>query len=216
MHLKKVYNNDMNLHRTTGKPDWDSIHTADRTSFQRVAARTNGIVTPANIITIFGFGIVLYGLWAILSQQFWIGLIALAIGRLLDVVDGWVANATGTKSPLGELLDAAVDKIGTLLTIVIFFIAQVTYWWVIILLVLPQVAIPLVSFYKRRKGIKIHPTRIGKFSMASAWVGLVGLLVVRALGLTWPDGLVVFVDLFVILSFILGIYALWQYSTGRD
>jgi phosphatidylglycerophosphate synthase len=204
----------MNLHRTSGKPDWDKVAPASRNHFQKLAAATNGVVSPANIISIIGLGIVIYGLLAVINQQFWLGLVLLAIGRLLDIVDGLVAEATQTKSPLGELVDAAADKIGTLLTVVTLFIADVTYWWVIVALLLPQVIIPIVIFYKKQKGIGVHPTRAGKLSMAAVWAGIVGLLLVKA----FNDLTILATVIYVVvgLSFVLGMYALWQYSTGRD
>jgi phosphatidylglycerophosphate synthase len=173
-----------------------------------------GVVSPANIITVVGLGMVIYGLGVILHHQFWLGLVLLVIGRLLDIADGLVADATQTKSSLGELFDAAADKIGTLLTIVVLIAAGVTYWWVITALILPQVIIPLVILYKKYKGIKVHPTRQGKLSMAATWVGIPGLLLSKALH--DPIVLVVAVYGVITISLALGLYALWQYATGRD
>jgi len=209
-----VYNNFMNLHRTAGKPDWDAVKSADRNAFQKVGAATYTIVTPANVITVIGLGIVFFGLAQILAEHYWIGLIALAVGRLLDIVDGVVADKTGTKSPTGEIFDAVADKIGTLLTIVVLFAAQIAEPWLIILLLIPQVLTPLVTFYKKQKRIEIHPTRQGKLSMATSWVAIVGLLVTKAM-----DGSLLIADIsytLVGVSFLLGVYALWQYITGRD
>ena len=206
----------MDLHRTTGKPDWETIPAKERTSIQKIAFATHGIVTPPNIITFIGLGIVLYGLYALLQQDYWVGLIALAVGRLLDIADGLVAQKTGTKSPLGELLDATVDKIGTLLTFVVLYIAAISSWWLITLLLLPQVIIPLVSLYKKSQKKELHPTRVGKLSMASLWVSLVGLIVIAAVNLAWTHPLALFVYAVTILSTTLGFYALWQYTTGRD
>jgi len=206
----------MNLHRTTGKPDWENISASKRSAIQRVAAATKGIITPPNIISLIGLGLVIYGVIALLNQEFWTGLIFLTVGRLLDIVDGAVAEATGTKSAVGEFVDASIDKIGTLLTIAVFFIAAIADWWLIALLLLPQVIIPLVIFYKRSKKVSVHPTRQGKLSMAGAWGGLVGLILIRALETTWPHPLAVIVYGIVIVSAALGLYALWQYTTGRD
>lgn len=206
----------MNLHRTTGKPDWETIPAPKRSTVQNVAVATHGIVTPPNLITFVGLGLVLYGLYALLQQDYWLGLALLAIGRLLDIADGLVAQKTGTKSPLGELLDAAVDKIGTLLTIVILFVGGISYWWLIALLLLPQIIIPIVSLYKKSKNKVIHPTRIGKLSMASLWVSIVGLIVIKALAIAWFHPLSLFVYLVSIVAIKLGLIALWQYSTGRD
>lgn len=204
----------MNLHRVSGKSDWENVAPTERNLFQKVAAASKGIVSPANVITAVGLGMVVYGLGAILHQQFWLGLILLVIGRLLDVADGLVADATQTKSSLGELFDAMADKIGTLLTIVVLIIADVTYWWVIAALILPQVIIPLAILYKKHKGIKVHPTRQGKLSMAATWVSIPGLLLSKALH--DPIILVFTVYGFIVVSLVLGVYALWQYATGRD
>lgn len=204
----------MNLHRTSGTPDWANVKVADRNVFQNMAAATRGIMSPANVITVIGLGIVVYGLVAIMQQQFWTGLVFLAIGRLLDIVDGLVAEATHTKSPLGELFDAVADKIGTLLTIAVLFIAGVAYWWVIMALIVPQIAITLLILYKKSKGIGVHPTRQGKLSMAAAWMGIVGLLLAKALGN--PAVLTAAVYAIIASSVVLGLYALWQYVTDRN
>lgn len=204
----------MNLHRTSAKPDWEKISTSKRTAIQKIAAATGGYATPANLITIIGFGIVLYGLANILNGQYWTGLLLLAFGRLLDVADGIVADKTGTKSPLGEIFDAAADKFETLFTIAAIIVTDITNLWVIVALIIPQAIIPLLIFYKKQKGIGIHPTRAGKVSMALTWVGIVGLLLVKALG--EPVLLVFAVYIIIGLSLVLGLYALWQYTAGRD
>jgi phosphatidylglycerophosphate synthase len=204
----------MNLHRTSGTPDWANVKVADRNVFQNLAAATRGIMSPANVITVIGLGIVVYGLVAIMQQQFWTGLVFLAIGRLLDIVDGLVAEATHTKSPLGELFDAVADKIGTLLTIAVLLIAGVAHWWVIMALIVPQIAITLLILYKKSKGVGVHPTRQGKISMAAAWMGIVGLLLAKALDN--PAMLSAAVYAIIASSVILGLYAFWQYATGRN
>lgn len=204
----------MNLHRTTGKADWERIAPAARTRVQVIAARTNGVVTPPNVITAIGLAIVVYGLMALLDGQFMLGLVLLVAGRLLDIADGMVAEATKTKSSVGEFADAAADKIGTLITIVVLFVAQVAPWWIITVLLIPQVVIPLTIFYKKKKGISVHPTRQGKLSMALTWVGIAGLLLAKAFD--GPMLLSVAVWVIIGISTTLGLYALWQYATGRD
>ncbi|MGH7217899.1 MAG: CDP-alcohol phosphatidyltransferase family protein [Candidatus Microsaccharimonas sp.] len=204
----------MNLHRASSKPDWENTSPAKRTMFQRLAASTHGIITPANIVTIIGLCIVIWGLVAILQGQFFVGLLLVVGGRLLDIVDGVVAEATHTKSSVGELFDAAADKIGTLLTILVLIVANSTYWWVILALILPQVLIPLLVFYKKQKNIRVHPTRQGKISMALTWVGIAGLLLVKA----FDENVVLATATYVVIaaSLLLGLYALWQYASGKN
>ena len=204
----------MNLHRTSGKPDWVDIAPADRNVFQKMAAKSGGMLSPANIISFIGLGLVIYGLSMIIQGQYWWGLGLLAVGRLLDIVDGLVAEATRTKSPLGEMVDASIDKIGTVLTIVALFMISPADWWVFAALLVPQLLILAVVFYKRQQGVPVHPTRPGKLSMLLIWVALVGLLFAQALG--YMLVLVTIVYAVAILSLVLGMYALWQYTTGRD
>lgn len=204
----------MDLHRASTKADWESVESPRRTRFQKLAAATRGFVTPANILTVIGFGIVIYGLVALLQHSFWLGAVLLVVGRLLDVADGLVAQATKTKSPLGELFDATADKIGTFLTIIVLLVANVTYWWLIVALIGPQIIISLVVLYKKQHGRTTHPTRPGKLSMAGAWVAIVGVIIVKALGGFMP--LALLMDALIVVSVVLGLYALWQYATGRD
>lgn len=204
----------MNLHRASKKADWEVVAPSQRNFFQSLAASTNGFVSPANIITVIGLGVVIYGLFALLNGDYLVGLIALVGGRLLDIVDGVVAEATKTKSSLGELFDAAADKIGTLLTIIVLFVIAIADWWVLVALLIPQVVIPLLIFYKKQKGIGVHPTRPGKLSMAATWVGIAGLIAVKAFDGFAPLAITVY--LVIGISLVLGIYASWQYATGRD
>lgn len=204
----------MDLHRTTGKADWEAVKPINRNAFQKIAAATGGIITPANFVTILGLALTAYGLVLITQKYFWLALVILGVGRLLDIADGYVADGTQTKSPVGEMLDASVDKVVTLLTAVVLIIADVAPWWVIAALILPHVIIPFVVFYKKLHGIKIHPSRQGKLSMATAWFGIGGLIVLQAMPGFEPLAAVVYALIGASLG--LGLYALWQYSTGRD
>ena len=137
----------------------------------------------------------------------------IVIGRLLDIVDGAVADFTGTKSPLGEKFDAIIDKAGTLLTIIVLLLLGTVNWWLIVVLALPQIATGILIVYKKSRSIGVHPTPAGKLSMAFVWIGIVGLLAMMA-----SELLIIAVVTYAAigLSAALGIYALYQYMTGRD
>jgi cardiolipin synthase len=200
----------MDLHRTTKQPEWKKTKARDYSAFQKLAAATNGFVSPANIVTLVGFGVVIGGLVALLQHHYWLGLVLLAVGRLFDVADGMVAQATHTKSPVGEILDAVVDKIETLLTIIVLLVADIAPWWVIVALVVPQAIIAAVTFYKRQRGVRLHPSQQGKLSMAAVWASVVGLIAYKALNEPWL--LMAAVWCVVAASVLLGLYAVWQYA----
>jgi phosphatidylglycerophosphate synthase len=169
----------MNLHRTTGRPDWADTRHRDYTYWQSLAVATRGVLTPGNVITVIGLGLVVYGLVALLSGEYWLGGGLIVMGRLLDLVDGWAADVTHTKSPLGELFDAAADKLETIAAIVVMYLADLAPWWLLSSLLLPHIVIAGISLVARMRGIELHPSRAGKVSMALLWLGLFGLVVNR-------------------------------------
>lgn len=171
----------MQLHRTSGTPDWQSTPPTRQNGWQRLAAATNGLVTIGNIITIIGFGLVIYGIILLSHRAYWNGLVVIMIGRLCDIADGWAAHITSTKSPLGESFDAVFDKLGTGATLIGLWLTRLVPWWAIIVLLAPHIINSFVSLIALRRNIRIHPTRRGKTSMALAWICLLSFIGRQAL-----------------------------------
>jgi phosphatidylglycerophosphate synthase len=204
----------MQLHRTTGKPDWLAVPPVSRNMWQRVAVRTHGIGTPSNAVTLVGFVLVLIGLQQILTQHYLLGTVLLVTGRLCDILDGWVAELTRTKSPLGELLDAAIDKILTILTVAIFFAAHIAPAWVLIALVTPHILIAIIILGWRIHKVAFHPSLVGKLSMAGVWLSLVVYALDHVVHL--PAAALIVTQVIVVASSAAGFYAATLYARGRN
>jgi phosphatidylglycerophosphate synthase len=189
----------LSLHRADGA-DWNHVAPEARNPWQRVAAATHGVLTPANVITLIGAGIALWGIVSLLAGAYWLAIGLLTLGRVLDIADGFVADRTGTKSRFGELLDATVDKIITVLTVASMFIAHVAPTWLMGLFVLPHIIIVVITLVDRYRGIKLHPSRLGKTTMLLTWLAIPLLLFVKALGLHATNPFAVLVMLFVLVS----------------
>ncbi len=204
----------MNLHRSSTKPDWDKVNLGELNFHQKIARRTFGVVTLANIISIVGLVLVGVGLFLIIENDILGGLVLVALGRLLDLLDGVVAETTQTKSSIGEMVDAVADKLATILTVLVLYIAELADWWLITVLILPQILISLISFIYRKRGRVIHPTRAGKVSMALTWVSIFAIVTSSLL----PDIEVLLLATYglVGVSALLASFAMWQYLTGRD
>src|SRR5579862_7066069 len=100
----------MNMHRAGAEGQWASVPPENQNPFQKVAAATKGIVTPGNAVSIAGAGLVATGLKNIATGETAKGVIQVGAGRAADLLDGTAAEATGTKSPIGEAVDVGVDK----------------------------------------------------------------------------------------------------------
>ena len=103
----------MKLHRIQASTDWQNLPNSDLNFFQKIADKTNGILTPGNIITTVGLGLVINGCQD-LEQNPNKALIKISAGRLADYFDGIIADKTQTKSQIGEAADVVADKIATL------------------------------------------------------------------------------------------------------
>ena len=170
----------MNLHRSGNKPDWEKLRARNRNYWQNIAASTSGIITPGNVISLTGFGLVLWGLWLVYADEVGLGLVLVVAGRILDVIDGYLAEKTGPKSPLGEAVDAGIDKIEIAVALPVLAVAGVLWPWQALLLAVLHIINLVCSLIARYRHVPIHASRLGKYATAAQWVAiaLYGLAVV--------------------------------------
>jgi len=170
------------LHRRNDKPDWEYVNENQRNSWQRLAASTNGLVTPGNFITVLGFLLVIAGLVLIVHKSYIGGLMAIVLGRLGDVLDGIAATRTGTKSATGELLDLTVDKLIVFIALAVLFFYFDVVWFILALILVINALNGLSTVVAKLRGKAKHPSRAGKYAMALCW-----LIIVLAVLLTKTD-----------------------------
>lgn len=201
----------MRLHRVE-VTDWDTIRPAKYNRWQRLAARTQGLVTPANIITTVGGLLVIYSLVALAHGQYWSAIIALILGRLADIADGAVAEATKTKSTLGEAFDAVVDKIALGLAMIVLLSLGFIPLFIGAYMALQGVYNSFLLSVAKQRNYKIHPSPAGKVGAFLQWISIGLYVTATALNQSSANlvrllGLVVF-GVFVCLS----IWASLNYS----
>ena len=199
----------MKLHRAQAKPDWFGL--SKYNFWQKIAHKTNGIVTPGNAISIIGFLLVLVGVYYLFNAEYvWTFWLVLA-GRICDLLDGLAADLTQTKSSLGELVDVVIDKLATIVIVTAIIIINLINWWLVVLLVVPQLLIVVNSFHKKRKKIKVQPSLYGKISMALLWLSVIGLICTRLVPLQGVELVQIFSYSTAIASSTLALVALGEY-----
>lgn len=162
----------MPLHTST-KPDWQDIPADKRNFWQRYAAATRGVLAPANLLSVVGAVMVIYGLFLLLDHQTIIlGVCLILLGRLADVADGFVADKTGTKSPFGEATDATIDKILLGLALIFFLVGQIIPTVVTLILLTHAAFNTLVGFAGYFRRLPVHPSRYGKYATAAEWLSI--------------------------------------------
>jgi phosphatidylglycerophosphate synthase len=173
------------MHELHKRAEWYPVPEAKRTGVQRLAARTQGVITPANGISLVGAVITIIGLTLFYQQRYSIGLLLVGVGRICDILDGQIARKTHTSSPFGEGLDAGFDKLVVLIACILLVASHVLPWELAVVLLILQSVIAGLALVVRHDGTGIHPTRVGKYAMFGLWmaIGLFMLAHVLAAGL---------------------------------
>jgi phosphatidylglycerophosphate synthase len=159
----------LNLHRAGNRADWEKVPANKRNIWQKVAASTSGVVTPANLISAIGAVITIIGLVGLVNDPSLLNISLVIGGRLADIADGYVAQKTMTKSPLGEVIDASVDKLLAFIAVLALAVADLAPLVIIVLILLYSIFNSIVSAAAKLQNKPIHPSREGKFAGAACW-----------------------------------------------
>ncbi|CAN5151476.1 hypothetical protein BH09PAT3_BH09PAT3_2660 [soil metagenome] len=161
----------MNLHRANGN-DWSTIPAKEQSGWQRLAAKTNGIITPGNLVSIIGCVLVLLGIVLLAKESYGLGILLVLLGRSADLLDGFVANLTKTKSPLGEAVDASIDKFEAFVAVLVLFIKGAIPIYLALPVALHTVFGTVMFLLAQRRSGRLHPGQIGKLATATEWLAL--------------------------------------------
>jgi CDP-diacylglycerol--glycerol-3-phosphate 3-phosphatidyltransferase len=104
-------------------------------------------------------------------------IVAIAVGIVSDILDGFLARKLGQVSDLGKILDPAADKICTALLVISLHFYSDFPLWAVILILARDLTVLLVSMsFLRKTGLISTSNMTGRFA-ALSW-GLVILVFV--------------------------------------
>ncbi len=206
----------MRLHRAGKVADWQRTKRGRYNTWQKIAAETSGWLTPANMLSIGGLLFVAYGGYLIIHADYDAGLLAVIIGRLADLVDGYVADKTETKSPLGEIIDVTCDKLAIVIVLPILALENLVPLYIIAAIVAQNIAVVSVSLLARNRAIKLHPGQESKLAVAASWLAVITFAFHGSLSNTqwqaWQDVSLVSAIISSIIFGVLGWLACFKYA----
>lgn len=153
----------MNLHRAFGN-EWDKIPPNERNNQQKLAAATLGVATIANAISIGGGYLSFKGLDQIDKGYYNRGFVLLSLGLTSDFFDGSIAHATGTKSQLGEAIDAGKDKLVVRKALPILVRHAIMPKDTASAFEKQGIANAAIAVTAKVKGVELHPSLTGKLT----------------------------------------------------
>lgn len=123
------------------------------------------ILTVPNAVSVAGFVLVIIGSTRLDS---WLGFGLVAVGRLMDLVDGKLARSTHHASRFGAALDATLDKFAGLAIIIALWHYGMAPVWALLAIVLQNIANGIATALAQRAhpGHSLVPSRSGKYAMA--------------------------------------------------
>jgi phosphatidylglycerophosphate synthase len=162
----------MSLHRAGKLSDWETIPETDRNVWQKIAAKTKGVVTPGNIVSWTGAAFVGAGLYKIAEGDKKVGSALVIIGRGFDLGDGKAADLTGTKSPLGEATDASIDKAEALAALLTLAITKTIDRDRAVSVGVQNLTSIALGMLVKLKDQEVHPSRSGKDGTMAQWTAI--------------------------------------------
>lgn len=200
----------MKLHRAGKRADWDKLKKRQRNFWQRLAVSTHGILTPGNIISLTGFALVIYGLVMVYRGTIPAGLLAITVGRIFDIADGVLADKTGTKSPLGETVDATIDKIEIVAALPVLVFATILMPWQAIIIFMQHAANVVFTGIAKLQGLTPHASRSGKYATTTQWLAIVLYGIARLSDRL--DSVETVASAVFAVSVVVGLVAAWKYA----
>lgn len=164
----------MDLHRAGKIPDWEKTPASEHTIFQKVAAKTRGIVTPGNAVSVAGLLLTHNGLVDIKRGNTVFGTAKVAVGRAMDIADGYVADKTGTKSSIGEKVDATIDKILMADALWILHQKDIVPTKAAVIIGAQNIINTIATGVATFRSNEIHSSREGKITTVMQWAAVGG------------------------------------------
>ncbi len=169
------------LHTADTRPQWERIPEPQQNGFQKVARETYGTITPANAVTVAGFALVVSGLVDLSRGNRRRAITKIAAGRSLDLIDGTVAKATGTMSPVGEALDAGLDKLAMAATLAVLHKSEDMPKRIQRLFAARDLGMAALTGIGKLRQVHPHPNEAGKTATFHEWMAGGSMLIAAEL-----------------------------------
>lgn len=167
---------EFDLHRAGDVPEWELTEPGEHNIWQKIAANTQGIVTPGNVITVGSAVLFMDGLYDYSQGQKPSGFIKMLGGALGDWIDGKVAARTETKSPLGETLDASLDKAKMLGALVVLGVTEVVPVLPLVIVGTQNLANTVFTGIAKARHREVHAEMSNKLTPWVQGIGLAGFI----------------------------------------
>ena len=152
-----------------------------------MATVSTRIVTVPNVLSIARLVLIPVFLWLLGTAQFGWALVVVIVSSLTDFVDGYIARKFNQVSRVGQLLDPAVDRLFIFSTLIGLAWQQLLPWWLVIVIVLRDVALAVLGIVLANNGYGPLPVHhLGKVATFALLFALPTLVLSAAVPVLAP------------------------------
>ena len=145
------------------------------------------IVTIPNVLSIARLVLIPVFLWLLGTAQYGWALAVVIVSSLTDFVDGYIARRFNQVSRIGQLLDPAVDRLFIFSTLIGLAWQQLLPWWLVIVIVLRDVALAVLGIVLANNGYGPLPVHhLGKVATFALLFALPTLVLSAAVPVLAP------------------------------
>ena len=166
----------------------DRIRSAGRKLLDPAVKFLSRIGISPTAVTITGLVITGIAAFTIWSGEYLAGAVLLALGSVLDAVDGGIARLRSTESRSGAVLDSVADRVGELLILGAVLVSEISSRYDLMLYLIP-LAIGgsfLVSYVRARAEGEGISCSVGVFTRTERLVlTIAGLVLASLAGMVW-------------------------------
>ncbi len=121
-----------------------------------------------NILSIFRFFVTFYFIYAVYQGRMRLALYLFLIQGISDLLDGFIARVTGSKTELGAYLDPIADKTMLVAAFIMLYVVDIIPGWLTVLVLGRDVVIAAgyLVLYRYASNVKPRPTIFGKVTTA--------------------------------------------------
>lgn len=119
------------------------------------------VITPANGITLVGLCLTIIGCFMLNT---WLGLGLVALGKLCDNLDGFVARRTHT-SEFGADMDALADKVSGVIILVSCWHFATAPMWFVVFCFIQHISVTFLAVVASAKRHPLRVVSVGKYNM---------------------------------------------------
>lgn len=134
------------------------------------------ILNVPNVLTLARIAALPFVIWRFMAGDRYGALALYVLVVLTDVVDGFIARKYNKITNFGKLMDPLADKLLLLTMLVLFCLEGTLPTWVVVLVLVKELAMITGGCYALYRGIVVHALPIGKAATVAFALAVISLL----------------------------------------